>query len=65
MEQEQLGDKIHRLPVVVNGDHVPPLFLSKLEYGAYALALKKKQPALQEEEDDEEELRRLQVEMAM
>jgi charged multivesicular body protein 4 len=76
MEQEQLddkmlktgtvlvADKIHRLPAVVNGDREPPPFLSKLKYGANALAVKKKQPAHQEE-DDEEELRKLQVEMAM
>lgn len=77
MEQAQLDDKtlktgtvpvadeVHRLPAAVNGDREPLSVLSKLEYGAHALAVKKKQPARQEEDDDEEELRKLQVELAM
>ncbi|KFZ02069.1 hypothetical protein V501_09673 [Pseudogymnoascus sp. VKM F-4519 (FW-2642)] len=60
-----VADEIYSLPVVVNGERDPPNLSSKLEYGANALEVKKKQPARQEGDDEEEELTRLQVEMAM
>ncbi|OBT98296.1 ESCRT-III subunit protein snf7 [Pseudogymnoascus verrucosus] len=64
--QQQLdADEIYSLPVVVNGERDPPNLSSKLEYGANALEVKKKQHARQEGDDEEEELTRLQVEMAM
>ncbi|KFY73442.1 hypothetical protein V499_06498 [Pseudogymnoascus sp. VKM F-103] len=60
-----VADEIYSLPMVVNGERDPPNLSSKLEYGANALEVKKKQHARQEGDDEEEELTRLQVEMAM